>query len=340
MPVAVAPAFRGTIARTYRATATLEVEAKADAVARVQGIIESIHVEEGVEVEADQLLLKIVPDEYRLRLDLSAAKAANLQSKYDRIRKLTEDLISLDEIETARTELATARADEALAKLNLSYTEVQAPFAGRIVHRFVDVGQKVSPDDPLFHVADFDVLLARVHVPAREFKKLKVDQSVKLTLDSSGKRPKGRVKLVSPIIDPATGTIKVTVEIHEYAADTRPGDFAEVQIVTERREDTLLVPKPAVLSDDGERVVFLAAEGRAVRQVVEVGFTDDDHVEILSGLEDGDPVVVKGQRTLKHDRLLKVLPDPEAPDPSLADPALTNAETKDNGGKSAGGSSS
>ena len=156
----------------------------------------------------------------------------------------------------------------------------------------------------------FDPLLARVHVPSREFNKLRQDQEVSLVLDSSGAELAGRIKLISPVIDPASGTIKITVEVPDYPEGTRPGDFAQVRIVTEKREGATLVPRLAVLTDKGETVVYTLADGeepRAERRVVEIGFTDDASAQILSGLAPGDPVVVKGQRSLKNGAPLKIL---------------------------------
>jgi len=170
--------------------------------------------------------------------------------------------------------------------------------------------------DPLFVMADFHPLLARVHVPSREFKKLKRDQQVDLVLDSSGQRLSGRIKLVSPVIDPASGTIKLTVEVPDYPAGTRPGDFAQVQIVTERRDGATLVPRGAVLTDKGETIVYVVNgdgdQPTAERRIVETGFTDDDNAQITAGLAPGDLVVTRGQRSLKHGTPLKILDEAAA----------------------------
>jgi membrane fusion protein (multidrug efflux system) len=221
-------------------------------------------------------------------------------------------MVSAEEYENAKNELKSAEAAEEIARLNLSYTNVVAPFSGRVVSRLVDVGQNVSAGTSLFVISDFDPLLAVVQVPSKEFKRLQVDQRVELTLDSNKQRLHGRIKLVSPVIDPTSGTIKVTVEIHEYPAGTRPGDFAEVSIVTERRADTVLVPKIAVFTDRGEHVVFVAADSTAERRVVSPGFEDDANTEILQGMTAGEKVVVKGQRSLKHGAAVKVLEEPDS----------------------------
>jgi membrane fusion protein (multidrug efflux system) len=174
----------------------------------------------------------------------------------------------------------------------------------------VDVGQTVNVGTQLFVLSDFKPLLARVHVPAKEFNKLRPDQQVDLVLESSGTKMRGRIKLVSPTIDPSSGTIKVTVEINDYPDGVRPGDFAQVKIVTEQRNTSTLVPKIALVNDRGEQVLYISqADSTAERRVVEVGFQDDLNAEITQGLKAGERVIVKGQRSLKHGSAIKVVDD-------------------------------
>ena len=313
IPVAVTRAVNGSISSYYRATSTLEAEKQAQILARVTGVVQILLAEEGDHVEAGDPLLKVDNDEYRYRLEQAAATTANLRSRYERMEKMMEEeLATEEEFQAVRSELASAVANEGLARLALSYTTVTAPFSGQITNRLVDVGQNLMVGDPVMVMGDFDPLLARVHVPSREFNKLQQNQEVNLVLDSSGTRLTGRIKLISPVIDPTSGTIKLTIEVAEYPAETRPGDFAQVQIVTEKRDDVILVPRNAVLSDKGESVVYTLTQEEiptAERRIVEIGFTDDDHAQILSGLAVGEPVVVKGQRSLKNGSPLKVLED-------------------------------
>jgi membrane fusion protein (multidrug efflux system) len=307
-PVAIAPATVGDIASHYVATATLAAEKEAEILARVAGVAGRLHAEEGDQVRTGDLLLTVDAHEYALRLEQAEAATANLTARHERAEgMLAKNLISAEEFEQIKADLKSARADEGLARLDLSYTRVLAPFSGRITSRMVDVGQNISVGTPLFVLADFEPLLARVHVPSREFRQLEIDQEVELVLDSSEKRLKGRIKLVSPVIDPSSGTIKLTIEVPDHPADTRPGDFAEVRIVTERRTGTTLVPKVALVTDRGEQVVFVAADSTAERRVVEVGFEDDRSAEIVGGVQPGDLVIVKGQRSLKHGAPIKVI---------------------------------
>ncbi len=308
VPVAVATARRGTITASYVATATLAPESEAEVLARVAGVVESLRCEEGDRVRAGQVLLRLDNDEYLWRLRQAQARRADLESRLVRLEAMRKrELVSDEAYETLRNDLEAARAEEGLARTNLAYTTVRAPFDGTVVARHVDVGQSVNPATALVTVADLHPLLARVHVPARAFRGIRAGQPVRLVLESDGTRLRGRIRLVSPTIDPSSGTVKITVEIPEYPTGVRPGDFAEVHIVTERRDGRVLVPRRAVIADRGERVVFVAAADTAERRVVEVGLEDDEHAEIVAGVTEGEAVVVRGQRTLEHGAPLRIL---------------------------------
>lgn len=308
IPVAVEAAHRGSIASYYSATASLEPDKAAEVLARVPGVITAIRAEEGDVVRKGQELLAIEDDQYLLRLAQAEAEATKQKMKFDRLQKMFEgNLVSADEFETGQNDYKSAEAARDLAKLDLSYTRVTAPFGGRIVERLVDPGQSVNNSTPLFSIADLHRLLARVHVPAKEFGKLRPDQPVDLSVDSNGANLQGRITLVSPVIDAATGTIKVTVEVPDYPASVRPGDFAQVRIVTERHPEALLVPSVAVITDKGEQVVYVVADSTAERRVVVSGLQDEEHTEILNGVREGDRVVVQGQRSLKHGSPIKLL---------------------------------
>lgn len=308
IPVAVEPAHVGPIASYYAATATLEPNQQAEILARTSGVILSISAEEGDRVKKGDILLRIEDQELKFRLKQAQAEAAKQATKFERLQKMFEsNLVSADEFETGKNDLQAAEAARDLAELELSYTRVTAPFTGRIVRRLVDAGQNVSSGTPLFEIADLDLLLAKVHVPAKEFRNIRTDQPVELRLDSNPKVLQGKITLVSPVIESTSGTIKVTVEVPKAGPDTRPGDFAEVRIVTARHPDALLVPRTAVITDKGDQVVFVAQDSTAERRAVETGFESDESIEITKGVAENERVVVQGQRSLKQGSPIKIL---------------------------------
>jgi membrane fusion protein (multidrug efflux system) len=307
-PVAVEPVRRAPIATYYTATATLEPNKEAEVLSRVSGVILKIEAEEGDRVTKGQTLLRIDDREFQYRVKLAQAEYEKQQTRYNRMQKMFEgNLASAEEFDTAKNDLQGAEASAELAELELSYTRVSAPFTGHITRRHVDPGQTVSNNTPLYSISDLERLLARVFVPAKEFRNIQSDQPVQLVLDSTKDRLQGRIKLVSPIIDPQSGTIKLTVEVMQYPPNTRPGDFAEVKIVTDQHEQALVVPRTAVISERGEFIVYVVADSTAERRVIQAGFEDDRRIEILAGLTDGEQVVVQGQRSLKDGAPIKIM---------------------------------
>lgn len=306
--VSVESAQLGSIATFYSATASLDPNKEADVLARVNGIVQALRAEEGDRVQAGQVLIEIDDSEYRHRVTQAEVELHQQGLSLDRSEKmLAQGLVSAEEADGARSQMKAAKASWELAKLELSYTRVESPFTGRVVARMVDQGRTVANGTVLFTLADLSSLLARVHVPAREFRSIQTDQPVQLVVDSTGDQLEGRIQLVSPVVDPTAGTIKVTVEIIDFPATTRPGDFAEVSIVTDQHDEVLIVPRIAVLSEREERVVYVVDGETASRRVVEIGFEDDRSIEISAGLSEGDQVVVQGQRSLADGQKISIL---------------------------------
>ena len=305
IPVKAEAAVRADISKSVLKNTTLEAERWVDVRARRSGQVVSILKEEGDAVREGDVLAELDSDDARLQAKQMEVAYLDAQRNFARVKKIFEsNLISEEQFETAKTQLDRASAQWEQAKLNLSYTRLASPISGIVTVRSVEIGNVVSNNQVVFSVADFDPLLARIRVPEKEIGRIAVGQAARISVETEGEKTfGGRVKMISPVVDPESGTIKVTVEIPVGDSILRPGMFASVYIITETRKNTLVIPKKAlVLEGEGNQVfVFERGEegGKAQRQRVEIGFTDTDRLEVVSGLEDGDLVITVGQEGLR-----------------------------------------
>ena len=309
IPVEAATVETGDMAAFFTGTASLEAEEEALVVARTGGVVLEIYAEEGQYVEADQPLAKV--DDERLALEVSRAEAAlaKLQRDYERNEELFQkSLISAEEYERVKSDFETQKAARALAQLELEYATVRAPFSGIVSERLIKIGNMVATHAPAFRLTDFDPLLAVLFVPERELNKLRQGQPAELRLDAlPGDTFTGTIKRISPVVDPTTGTFKVTVEIRDPSRQLKPGMFGRIRIVYDTRKNVLLVPKGAILAEDDEASVYLIRDSMAFRQVVETGYSDDARVEIVSGIEPGDHIITTGQNSLRDSSRVQVI---------------------------------
>jgi len=308
IPVEVENPQRGLAASFYVTTATIEPSSDAKINSRTSGIVKKILHEEGDDVRGGEVLLILDDDDQQLRLKQAEQNLASTSREYKRLNKMKKSgLVSPTDWEVAENTFKAAETDKQLAELALSYTRVAAPFEGRVVWREVDLGAHVGQGELLFRMMSIRPLLVRVHIPANRLGMVAVGQAVQLKIDSVEDFLKAKIELVSPIVEPTTGTIKITLRLDDYPQIVRPGDFAEIHMVTDKHENALLVPSVAIIEERGQHYLYVTDNGKAFRKSVVTGFVMNDQTEILSGVSDSDSVVVKGQRTLNDDVNVEIL---------------------------------
>jgi membrane fusion protein (multidrug efflux system) len=137
------------------------------------------------------------------------------------------------------------------------------------------------------------------------------------------------VTRVSPIVDPGTGTFKITIEIRDATYRIKPGMFGRMSIVYDKHENVLQVPRSAVIEDMGVETVFVVEDEKAVRRVVQTGYGEKGVIEIVDGLSDTDDVIIVGQVGLKPDAKVSVINAPPASDAEDQDGGEDVAEGED-----------
>lgn len=316
VPVEVAVVERRGISSYLETNGTLESELDVELLARAAGPIVELLVEEGLTVEKGQLLARIDPQELRARLEITRVSLEEARINFERAQRLYEDeLLSQEAFEEARSTYETLKAQLQGDEVVLGYTRVEAPFDGVISERFIKLAQTVRANDPLFRITAFDPLLCPIQVPERELTRLAVGQEAFLEVEAwPEERFPARLLRISPIVNSATGTVKVTLEAGSRGK-LRPGMFASVFLETERRSDALVIPKAALsLESIGDTVYVVSnvenGEAKAERREVRLGFQEGDGVQVVEGLEAGERVVVVGQDGLSDGTPIQVLGRP------------------------------
>lgn len=217
---------------------------------------------------------------------------------------------------SARTELKAA--EDRLHLIGMTEKEVSAigkehtitsrvaiysPLSGAVIERHLTLGEVVEPVKPLFTVADLSSLWVIADVPEANIPRIKKGQTVAIVVSPYPEKVfKGKISYVSDVIDPETRSVKVRAEVENAKGMLKPEMFATVRISTSDREKVLAVPEGALQREGEKTVVFIEqGEGEFEKRVIEVGPRIDGLHRILSGVKEGEKIVVKGAFTLKSE---------------------------------------
>jgi membrane fusion protein, multidrug efflux system len=309
IPVDAALIDTAPLVAAYRGTATLSAEGAATVVARTAGVIEAIAVEEGDRVETGAVLARLDTERLQLEADRAKAQLDKLVADVTRAERVhTRGLISNEKYEQLRFERDAAKAAYDLAALSVREAVIRAPFAGVISRRHIKTGNLITSGTAAFDLVKLEPLEAELYVPERDLGKLQPGHAATLRVDAYGERAfAGRVARVSPVVDAATGTVKVTVEMTPGQAELKPGMFGRVEIAYDRRENALRVPAAAVITEDAQATVFVVEDGHARKRAISLGYQDGGYYEVLDGLSTGNAVVTTGQSNLRDNAKVTVV---------------------------------
>lgn len=340
--VNVASVVSKSVAQWDEFTGRIEAIESADIRPRVGGTITGVHFDEGGMVRKGDLLFTIDDREYRATVASARADVARAEARRSLAAtelKRSETLIaakavSTGELESRRNEATQARADVLAAKarletaeLNLSFTRVTAPIAGRVGVARIRTGNLVSPGEPvLTTVVSLDPVYVSFQGDERAYLRYQdmaregsrpssriAANPVRVALaNETGFPHAGQMVFVDNVVDPDTGTIFARAELPNPDGVFTPGLFARVQLLGSGQRDAMLVHPQAVLTDQDRRYVYVAdmvtlppemgGNGKphlgAVRKDVQLGPTIDGLVVVEKGLDADDKVVVNGMRKI------------------------------------------
>jgi len=300
VPVEVVTAASQSINASYAGTANLEAPNEAQVVAKSSGVMVAQLAEEGDTVRQGQVLARIDPARAQLEVQRSQATVNKLSNNYARAQELRkQNLISAEAHDQIRFDLESAKAGLNLARLELSYTNVTAPISGVIAQRMVKQGNLVTLNAPVFRIVNTQYLEAVMNVPERELALIKAGMPVRMIVDAvPGQVFEGRVDRVSPVMEAGSGTFRVTCAF-DGKQTLRPGMFGRFEIIYDRRENVLTIPRTAMLEDETDPAVYVVRAGKAVRAPIKLGYSNGEIAEVVSGLKTGDRIITAGKVSVR-----------------------------------------
>jgi membrane fusion protein (multidrug efflux system) len=309
IPVETVLPSRGTVKAMYTGTAPIEAFADATVIAKVGGEVLAILAEEGDEVRRGQILARLDGDRLRLEKEQAEAQLRKLRGDYQRNVDIKDKgLISEGDFEKIRYEMEALQATFDLARLELDYTEIRAPIDGVVSERVIKLGNTIDVNAEVFKITSLEPLVSYLHVPEREYRRIDAGQPATIEVDAlAGVRFAATVARISPVVDPATGTFKITIEVSDEERRLKPGMFGRVSIVYDSRPNALLIPRSAVIEEASESAVFVVVDGKAEKRHIRTCYAEAGSIEILDGLDEGDEVVVVGQTNLKSGSTVSIV---------------------------------
>lgn len=301
--------------------------------ARVEGYLEKMMFEEGTYVKKDQILFIIDPKQYKAQVDRAEAlvtknKAMALKAERDlaRIRPLFEQKASsqldLDNAvaayESAKADVQVSEANLTEARLALSYTTVRSPISGYISERHVDIGTLVGPGSQslLANVVKSDTVLVEFKMTDLDYQKSKArnvnlgqkdtsrhwEPYVTITMaDKSVYKYKGLVDFADPLVDAKSGTFSVRAEMPNPDRELLPGQFTNVKVLLDVRENAVAVPTKAIIIEKSGSFIFvLKHDGIVEKRFIQTGPEVENTTVVERGLNPGEVIVVEGEHKLSH----------------------------------------
>jgi RND family efflux transporter MFP subunit len=303
---------------------------------QLSGILLSLKAEEGHRVAQGDVLAEIDARELEAQARSSEAALRFAQSTVDRSEQLfKQQIITIAELERDRAAFESAKASAEQLKTRLGYARVVAPISGIITQKNVEAGDIVGTQTRLFTVADVSTLVARLQVSELEVAALRTGDVVALTVDALGsERVQGRIRRIFPAADSTTRLVPVEIAL-AGSARLRPGYTVRATLALDRRDGALLVRSSAISGPAGARAVYIVTGGAVERRSVSVGGDMAGFSEILSGVSEGDSVIVSGTSMIREGakaRIVEPLGD-QIPPGKAMDSSATALEAGNRGGR-------
>jgi RND family efflux transporter MFP subunit len=299
--VKLAPATKTKLTSFIDLTGTVQANIFTDIKSTTDGVIEKLNARENDMVQKDKIIAIINPN---ARLSL----ISNNLVLVDQLEKKLKATNNAEQAQTIRQELEKAKGDLAYAKNMYQTVPVICPMSGMVTKRWVEQGGQISAKESILTISDMKSLVVKAEVNEKYFGAIKQGKKFPVILDAYPKDTlTGMISLIYPEIDAITRSVKFDIKLVNSNKKILPGMMAQLRIPTEIHDNVIAVPSDAVLTNPAnERFVFVVnADSIAFKRIVKPGISAKKQIEIISGINENENVVVMGQEMLKDSLKVK-----------------------------------
>jgi membrane fusion protein, multidrug efflux system len=306
----------GRIVEIREAVGTVRAFESIMVTAKVSGTVQEIAFEEGQKIKTGEVLIRFDTDERRADIEAAIAEIRRAEAQRNEIRTRleraqelrrsgagaaaqVEDLTA--QVKTLDSAIASAEARRKAAEARLEDLIIRAPFAGRLGTRSVSLGAYVSPGTRITTLDDLSKVRLDFAVPENLVGQLQPGQTVRARSPAFGERVfTGKVSVIDTRVDPVTRTVRLTAEFPNDDEALRPGMFLSVTLEVDVKENAVVAPEEAVVSEGLRHIVYVVKDDKTIeRRVVRIGQRQDGKVEIVEGLKPGETIVVRGVQRVR-----------------------------------------
>jgi|Deesub1362B_J571_1020462.scaffolds.fasta_scaffold01028_3 RND family efflux transporter MFP subunit len=214
-----------------------------------------------------------------------------------------------EEIRASVAGLTQAELEVKRAQMDLERTRIKAPFSGVIANIKVSPKEHIQAGQELFTLVDLNSIYVEAKILESEIGKVKIGREVNIRFSAYPLKVfKGRVKAISPLVDPEEKTCKILINVANPTGEIKPGMHAEVEIAADIYKNRLIIPREAILiRSGGRKLAFVVENGLAKWRYITTGLENENYAEVLEGINEGELVIVEGHFTLAHDARVKIV---------------------------------
>lgn len=304
------------LADTFDLPAAIEPNRVIKVAAEVGGRIEQIGPVKGETVRKGDLLIQINADLLQPQFDSAKAQVEYNQIEHERMANLVkDDATARRDLDNATTQLAISKAQLEEIRARLDRTRIVAPTAGVLNDLLIEEGEYIDPGKPVAEVVETDPVKVAVEVPERDIAFFSVGDEAEVFVNIKGVETQraGKIAFISELANPQTRSTRMEILLDNKERLLHSGQIVRVHLTRRILKDVILIPLLAVIPMEDSMAVYIVSSSQAERREVKLGIIRGDHVQVTSGLQPGDPLIIAGHRFVAPGQKVNIVPKLSTP---------------------------